>query len=98
MKLMFPGLRDSMGIAGGLDCTPPKLIGVPLGHGNWPVRGYRLELCTLAPMLKFRWAVQADYFAWRIAENNLTGISGPHDNEEGLEDARVALCAMSVGQ
>jgi hypothetical protein len=49
-------------------------------------------------MLKFCWAVQADYFAWRIAENNLTGISGPHDNEEGLEDARLALCAMSVGQ
>ena len=46
----------------------------------------------LAPMLKFRWAVQASYFAWRIAENNLTGISGPHDNEAGLEDARLALC------
>jgi Ser/Thr protein kinase RdoA (MazF antagonist) len=49
----------------------------------------------LAPMLKFRWAVQANYFAWRIAENNLTGISGPHDNEQGLEDSRLALCASS---
>jgi homoserine kinase type II len=37
-------------------------------------------------MLKFRWAVQANYFAWRIAENNLTGISGPQGNEEGLDD------------
>ena len=45
----------------------------------------------LAPVLRFRWAVQANYFAWRIAENNLTGISGPEDNEEGLEDARRAL-------
>jgi Ser/Thr protein kinase RdoA (MazF antagonist) len=45
----------------------------------------------LAPMLRFRWAVQADYFAWRIVQNNLTGISGPHENEGGLEDARRAL-------
>jgi hypothetical protein len=45
----------------------------------------------LAPMLRSRWAVQADYFAWRIAENDLTGIDGPHDNEKGLEDARRVL-------
>jgi hypothetical protein len=45
----------------------------------------------LAPMLRFRWAVQADYFAWRIAGNNLTGINGPQDNEKGLEDARRSL-------
>ena len=45
----------------------------------------------MAPMLRFRWAVQADYFAWRIAQNDLTGISGPHENEKGLEDARRAL-------
>jgi Ser/Thr protein kinase RdoA (MazF antagonist) len=45
----------------------------------------------LAPMLRFRWAVQANYFAWRISENNLTGISGPQDNEKGLEDARRFL-------
>jgi len=45
----------------------------------------------LAPMLRFRWAVQANYFAWRIAGNNLTGISGPQDNEKGLEDARLFL-------
>lgn len=47
----------------------------------------------LAAMLRFRWAVQANYFAWRIAENDLTGISGPQDNEKGLEDARRALLA-----
>ena len=45
----------------------------------------------LAPMLRFRWAVQANYFAWRIVGNNLTGISGPQDNEKGLEDARHFL-------
>jgi Ser/Thr protein kinase RdoA (MazF antagonist) len=42
-------------------------------------------------LLRFRWAVQADYFAWRITHNDLTGISGPEENEKGLEDARRAL-------
>ena len=52
----------------------------------------RAEVCDgLAPMLRFRWAVQANYFAWRIVENDLTGISGPQDNEKGLEDARRSL-------
>ena len=46
----------------------------------------------LAPMLRFRWAVQADYFARRVTGNDLTGITGPEDNEKGLEDARRALC------
>jgi homoserine kinase type II len=45
----------------------------------------------LEPMVRFRWAVQASYFAWRIAGNNLTGIGGPDENEKGLEDARRAL-------
>jgi Ser/Thr protein kinase RdoA (MazF antagonist) len=44
-----------------------------------------------APLLRFRWAVQADYFAWRIVEHDMTGISGPEDNEKGLEDARRSL-------
>ncbi|HTR92359.1 MAG TPA: hypothetical protein VMI73_11520 [Trebonia sp.] len=44
----------------------------------------------LPVLLRFRWAVQADYFAWRIAENDLTGIAGPEENEKGLEDARRA--------
>lgn len=46
---------------------------------------------TLRPMLRMRWAVQADYFARRISTNDLTGIAAPHENEEGLEDARMAL-------
>ena len=47
--------------------------------------------CGLTTMLQFRWAVQADYFAWRITNNDLTGINGPQDNEKGLEDARRSL-------
>jgi len=45
----------------------------------------------LSVMLRFRWAVQADYFAWRITTGDLTGIAGPEENEKGLEDARRAL-------
>jgi len=45
----------------------------------------------LPVMIRFRWAVQADYFARRIAANDLTGIAGPEENEKGLEDARRAL-------
>jgi homoserine kinase type II len=47
----------------------------------------------LSPMLRFRWAVQADYFARRIVEDDLTGISGPQENEKGLDDARRRLLA-----
>ena len=46
---------------------------------------------TLAPMIRMRWAVQADYFARRISERDLTGIDGLHENEKGLEDARLHL-------
>jgi Ser/Thr protein kinase RdoA (MazF antagonist) len=49
----------------------------------------------LPVMLRFRWAVQADYFAWRITSNDLTGISGPEEHEKGLEDARRALLGDS---
>ena len=47
----------------------------------------------LLPLLAFRWAIQADYFARRIATNDLTGIAGPEENEVGLEDARRSLRA-----
>jgi Ser/Thr protein kinase RdoA (MazF antagonist) len=45
----------------------------------------------LPVMLRFRWVVQADHFAWRITANDLTGITGPEENEKGLEHARRAL-------
>lgn len=45
----------------------------------------------LLPMLRFRWAVQADYFARRIVGDDRTGIGGPEGNEKGLADARRRL-------
>jgi Ser/Thr protein kinase RdoA (MazF antagonist) len=49
---------------------------------------------ALLAMLRFRWTVQADYFARRITGNDLTGIATYEDNERGLEDARRALDAL----
>ncbi|GAA2319382.1 hypothetical protein GCM10009853_091860 [Glycomyces scopariae] len=45
----------------------------------------------LPTLLRFRWAVQADYFARRIAADDLTGIADRDGNEQGLEHARLAL-------
>ncbi len=47
----------------------------------------------LAAMTRFRWAVQADYFARRLATGDLTGIAGAAENEKGLADARAGLGA-----
>jgi len=49
---------------------------------------------TLQAMRAVRWAVQADYFAKRMATNDLTGIDRPEENEMGLEDARDALAKL----
>ncbi|GAA4457964.1 phosphotransferase enzyme family protein [Phytohabitans houttuyneae] len=49
----------------------------------------------LLAMLRFRWAVQADYFARRIAAEDLTGIASAAENEVGLEDARGWLSRLS---
>ncbi|MFE7116216.1 phosphotransferase enzyme family protein [Streptomyces sp. NPDC057654] len=43
---------------------------------------------SLRPLLTYRWAGQAVYFAARIARDDLTGIDGPAANEAGLEAAR----------
>ncbi|MFF0627888.1 phosphotransferase [Streptomyces sp. NPDC004296] len=43
---------------------------------------------ALHPLLDYRWAGQAVYFAGRIARGDLTGIDGPEVNEAGLEAAR----------
>lgn len=45
----------------------------------------------LGTLARLRWAVQADYFAKRLATGDLTGIADRAENEEGLEDARRAL-------
>lgn len=45
----------------------------------------------LLPMLRFRWAVQASYFALRMTERDLTGITDDRGNQKGLDDARRFL-------
>ncbi|MDX2971407.1 phosphotransferase [Kribbella solani] len=45
----------------------------------------------LDAFLHVRWAVQAGYFAWRIGNNVLTGISDEGENRKGLADARRAF-------
>ena len=52
----------------------------------------------LAAMLRFRFAVQTDYFARRITGNDLTGIDGPADNERGLAHARLLLRVPAGGE
>jgi len=42
-------------------------------------------------VLRYRWAVQADYFASRIAEDDRAGINDAAGNRKGLEDARRRL-------
>lgn len=51
----------------------------------------------LLPMLRFRWAVQADYFARRIATDDLTGIDSAAGNEQGLADAHRWLTLLADG-
>lgn len=52
----------------------------------------------LLTLLRFRWAVQADYFARRIADHDLTGIADHAENEKGLEDARRRLTGTVPGR
>jgi homoserine kinase type II len=66
--------------------------------GPGVVLGYRrtgplpmVELEHLDLFRRFRWVVQAWYFSWRIATNDMTGISSAGENDEGLEHARNAL-------
>lgn len=46
---------------------------------------------ALPTVLRFRGAVQADYFAYRIFVDDRTGIEGPTDNYKGLREARTLL-------
>lgn len=45
----------------------------------------------LGVLLRFRWAVQADYFARRLVERDLTGIADDAGNEKGINDAHYWL-------
>lgn len=78
-KAVVPASRRSF--AGGL-------VDAYLAHGTMPSAEVDHGLAT---MLTFRWAVQADYFARRIAAADLTGIASTADNERGLEHARRGL-------
>jgi Ser/Thr protein kinase RdoA (MazF antagonist) len=53
------------------------------------------ELRHLDAFRQFRWAVQAAYFARRLAIHDLTGISDQGDNERGLDDALRGLTELS---
>jgi Ser/Thr protein kinase RdoA (MazF antagonist) len=47
------------------------------------------ELTTGLPaFLRFRQAVQAAYFAWRVSTNEQTGLTPNNNNQTGLTDAR----------
>lgn len=68
----------------------PTLVEAYASHGTVPRAEIERGLPTLQ---RYRYAVQADYFARRLQDNNLTGIDDPADNQEGLDDARAMLGA-----
>ncbi len=74
---------------GGLDAAEP-LVASYAGAGGAAAP----DLPHLATMLRFRWAVQADYFARRVATGDVTG-TGAAGDEKGLEDARRGLLGGS---
>ncbi|WP_432564467.1 hypothetical protein [Kineococcus sp. SYSU DK003] len=48
-----------------------------------------MEIATgVDVLLRVRWAVQADYFARRLVNDDRTGINDPAENFTGLHDAR----------
>jgi aminoglycoside phosphotransferase (APT) family kinase protein len=52
----------------------------------------------LSPFVRFRWAVQADYFAHRLVTDDRTGISDPAENEKGLADAERFFAGAVTGR
>jgi homoserine kinase type II len=54
------------------------------------------ELGELDTFRRFRWAVQAAYFAGRLATGDLTGVTDRSDNERGLAHARAGLAGLGV--
>jgi homoserine kinase type II len=54
------------------------------------------ELMALPTFVRFRWAVQADYFARRIWTRDSTGLADPTDNERGLAEACRHLLSSCV--
>ena len=80
-------LASAVMYIGGPDHAGP-LLDAYLDHQVLP----RAEVDRgLLAMLRFRWAVQADYFARRTVAGDLTGITDATGNEAGLERARRGL-------
>jgi Ser/Thr protein kinase RdoA (MazF antagonist) len=72
---------------GGVD-RADTLLDAYLATGALPSAEVERGVST---MLRFRWAIQAMYFAWRTASDDLTGIDDGAGNEEGLADAKRML-------
>jgi homoserine kinase type II len=73
---------------GGLEAAGPMLAAYAEAGG--PVSRREIE-AHVSAMLAWRWAVQADYFARRIADGDRTGIADREGNREGFADARRRL-------
>jgi homoserine kinase type II len=71
---------------GGADAAAPMVAAYALAGG--PAGA---DLAHLETMLAFRWVVQADYFAARLATVDLIGLDSGAGNLEGFDDARRRL-------
>ena len=80
-------LASAVMYVGGLD-RADVLIDAYLASGALPTAEVERGVST---MLRFRWAIQAMYFAWRTVNDDLTGIADGAGNEQGLADAMCML-------
>jgi Ser/Thr protein kinase RdoA (MazF antagonist) len=80
-------LASAVMFVGGMTRAQPLIAAYRL---RGPIRPGEID-AGLASMLRFRWAVQADYFARRLVTDEHAGLATPEDNERGLVDARVHL-------
>ncbi len=85
-------LASAVMYAGGVE-RARALVGAYLDEGA--LSAAEVER-TLDAMLGWRWASQAWYFAWRVAEGNLTGIADPSENEKGLADAKAHIDPVQI--
>lgn len=54
------------------------------------------ELQLLDAFRRFRWGVQATYFAWRLATGDLTGVANNTENQQGFTNARRGLEELNL--
>ena len=80
-------LASAVMYVGGITRGRP-LIAAYQAHGT--IRAGEIDT-SLASMLRFRWAVQADHFARRLVADERTGVAVAEENERGLVNARVHL-------